>query len=71
MTYIHNPSIAWISEDGSYSAGNEIIFFKGNELALYQWDILSTLPDSERIIYAMAVINGEDVSDWEDEFEDE
>ena len=69
MSYNHNPSTAWISEDGSYSAGNELITFDSDLLTDKQWDILSDLPDTERIIYAIAVIDGQDVSEWEDEYD--
>jgi hypothetical protein len=71
MSYDHNPSTAWISEDGSYSAGNELITFDSDLLTDKQWDILSDLPDTERIIYAIAVIDGQDVSEWEDEYDNE
>lgn len=71
MSYDFNSSIAWISEDGSYSAGNELITFDGDLLTDKQWDILGDLPDSERIIYAIAVIDGQDLSEWEDEFDGE
>lgn len=71
MSYDHNSSIAWISEDGSFSQGNELITFDSTELTDRQWEILSELSDSERIIYAIAVIDGQDVSEWEDEFDGE
>ena len=71
MSYTHNSNTAWISEDGSYSAGNELITFDGDELTDRQWEILSELSDSERIIYAIAIIDGQDVSEWEDEFDDD
>ncbi|CAB4242314.1 hypothetical protein UFOVP108_126, partial [uncultured Caudovirales phage] len=70
MSYNYNSSIGWISEDGSYSQGNELITFDGDLLTDKQWEILSCLPDSERIIYAIAVIDGQDVSEWEDEYDD-
>ena len=70
MSYNFNSSIGWISEDGSYSQGNELITFDGDLLTDKQWEILSCLPDSERIIYAIAVIDGQDVSEWEDEYND-
>jgi hypothetical protein len=63
----HKPLTAWISEDGSWSSGNELLIFDGDLLTDKQWDTLSDLPDSERIIYAMAVINGEDLDEWENE----
>ena len=69
MSYTHKSDTAWISEDGSYSAGNELITFDGDELTDRQWEILSCLSDSERIIYAIAILDGQDVSEWEEEFD--
>ena len=71
MSYTHKSDTAWISEDGSYSAGNELITFDGDLLTDRQWEILSCLSDSERIIYAIAVLDGQDVSEWEDEFDED
>jgi hypothetical protein len=71
MSYKHNPSIAWISEDGSFSQENELITFDTDLLTERQWEIVDQLSDSERIIYAIAVIDGQDVSEWEDEFDGE
>ena len=71
MSYNYNSSIGWISEDGSYSQGNELITFDGDLITDKQWDIISCLSDSERIIYAIAIIDGQDVSEWEDEFDNE
>jgi len=71
MSYKHNSSIAWISEDGSFSQENELITFDTDLLTERQWEIVDQLSDSERIIYAIAVIDGQDVSEWEDEYDNE
>jgi hypothetical protein len=71
MSYNHNPSTAWISEDGSFSQENELITFDTDLLTERQWEIVDQLSDSERIIYAIAVIDGQDVSEWEDEYDGE
>lgn len=68
--YEHKPNTAWISEDGSYSAGNELLTFDGDELTDKQWDIVSCLSDSERINYIIAVLDEQDLSEWEDEFDE-
>ena len=60
MSYTHSEELSWISEDGSYSQSNELITFKPDELTEEHWEIIDELPDSERIIFALAVLNGED-----------
>lgn len=65
MSYTHNSNTAWISEDGSWSGGNELITFDYDELTDKQWELVAELPDSERILYAIAVIDGQDLTDWE------
>ena len=67
MSYNHSTELAWISEDGSFSGGNQLITFDPSLLTFRQWELLMELPDSERIIYALAVLDGEDVSEWENE----
>jgi AAA+ superfamily predicted ATPase len=67
MTYNHHSWKAYISADGSYSASENTITFDGDLLTDKQWEVVSELPDSERIIYALAVFDGEDVSEWENE----
>lgn len=58
-------SQAWVSEDGSYSYNNYLLTFDPEALTEQQWETLDTLSDSERIEYAQAVLNGEDLSEWE------
>lgn len=58
-------STAWVSEDGSFSYNNQLITFDPDLLTEEQWDRLAELSDSERIEYALAVIEGDDLSEWE------
>jgi hypothetical protein len=58
-------STAWVSEDGSFSYNNQLITFDPDLLTEKQWETLDELADSERIEYALAVIEGDDLSEWE------
>jgi hypothetical protein len=60
MSYNYSTELAWISEDGSFSAGNELITFDPSLLTDEEWEIVDELSDSEKIIFALAVLNGED-----------
>jgi hypothetical protein len=61
----HYVGTAWVSEDGSFSYHNQLITFDSEQLTEEQWDTLAILPDYERIEYAMAVIDGDDLTEWE------
>jgi hypothetical protein len=56
---------AWVDEDGSYGVGN-VIHFDVNDLTEDQWEVVSELGDNSRYDYVYALLNGEDVSEWED-----
>ena len=58
-------STAWVSEDGSFSYNNQLITFDPDLLTEKQWETLDELADSERIEYTLAVIEGDDLSEWE------
>ena len=60
MTAYNYQNCAYVTEDGSWSSGTEIITFDVSELSAEQWEILAELPDSEKIIFAQAVIHGDD-----------
>jgi hypothetical protein len=57
--------MAWVAEDGSYGSG-EVIHFEPTALDDEQWELLGELPDSQRLAYVEAVLNGDDLSAWED-----
>lgn len=60
MSYNYSNDLAWISEDGSYSQNNELITFDPSLLTDEEWEIVDELSDTEKIIFALAVLNGED-----------
>ena len=68
MSYTYQNDVAFVAHDGSYSANEEIVIFPTDALNDEQWDILSTLPDSEKIIFALACLNGEDIQEYLDEY---
>jgi hypothetical protein len=57
---------AWVSADGSYGIGG-IIVFDENLLTEEQWENLNdNVRENEKYIYVLAILNGEDLSEWED-----
>jgi hypothetical protein len=61
----HYVGTAWVSEDGSFSYNNQLITFDSAQLTEKQWDTLAELSDYDRIEYAMAVMDGESLTEWE------
>lgn len=57
---------AWIADNGSYGVGM-VIHFDANALTEDQWETLDNLSDSDKYDYIHAVLNNEDLSEWEDE----
>lgn len=56
--------MAYVSEYGNW--GTEAVFeFDSDALTEKQWELLTILPDNDKFDYAIAVVNGEDTSDWE------
>lgn len=70
MSYLYQNDVAYVSHDGSYSQSEEVITFPADDLTFEQWEILETLPDSEKIIFALACLNGEDIQEYLDEYYD-
>jgi len=66
MGYDLIGNVAFVADEGSYSGGADVLFFDGNQLDEEQWEILATLPDYEKMSYARAILDGQDVSKWED-----
>jgi len=56
---------AWVADDGSYGAGM-VMYFSPDALTEEQWDVLDNLGDGSKYYYAHAVLNNEDLSEWED-----
>lgn len=63
-----NQDTGWVSEDGSYGV-NSIILFDSTALTDKQWDILGELGDNSRYDYVQAIMNKQDLSEWEDDEE--
>lgn len=55
----------WITEDGSYGGG-DVILTSEDDFTEEQLETLGNLNDNDRFEYAIAVLNGEDTSDWDD-----
>jgi hypothetical protein len=55
---------AWVSADGSYGEGG-IIVFDGDSFTEKQWQTLDSLGDNDKYEYVLAVLNNEDLSEWE------
>ena len=65
MPYVLEQT-SYVSEDGNYGTGY-LITFPYDSLNEDQWGVLDTLPDSEKMSYAHAILDGQaDLSEWED-----
>jgi hypothetical protein len=58
--------MGYVSEHGNWGT-EEVLVFDDGELTTKQWELLDILPDSDKIKYVQALLDGEDVSEWEDE----
>jgi hypothetical protein len=58
--------MGYVSEHGNWGT-EEVLVFDDGELTTKQWEFLDILPDSDKIKYVQALLDGEDVSEWEDE----
>ena len=65
MSKKHYVGTAWVSEDGSFNYSNQLVTFDSDALTEQQWDTLAELNDYDRIEYVLAVIDGDDLSEWE------
>ena len=55
----------FVTADGTYGVG-AVIVFDESRLTESQWDTLSELRDNDKYDYVLAVLNNEDLSEWED-----
>lgn len=58
--------MAYVSEYGNYGV-EDVFMFDYNRLTVEQWDTLAELPDSVKMNYVRAIVNGADLSEFEDE----
>jgi hypothetical protein len=64
MPYVMEQT-SYVSEDGNFGTGY-LLTFPYDALNEEQWDVLDTLPDSQKMEYAQAVLDGlPDLSEWE------
>ncbi len=64
MSYVLEQT-SYVSEDGNYGTGY-LLTFPYDSLNEDQWDVLDTLPDSQKMEYAQAILDGQaDLSEWE------
>lgn len=63
MAYVEYDGL-YFSEDGNYGGG-KIIVADHDAFTEEQMELLGSLSDNDRYDYANAVLNGQDVSEWE------
>ena len=59
-----SESMGYITADGNYG-GDEVLVFPHKALTEKQWDLLGECSDYDRIKYVKAILNGDDLSEWE------
>ena len=55
----------WVTADGTYGVGG-IVVFNPDKLSDEQWETLDSLGDNDRYDYVIAILNGDDLSEWKD-----
>ena len=65
MAYDKIGNVAFVDADGNYCSETDIVLFPIDTLNEEQWEVLSVLPDSDRLPYVEAILNGQDASEWE------
>ena len=56
----------WVAADGSFGGG-EIVLLDNYALTEKQLEVLSMLPDSDRIGYVKAIMSGLPLDSWEND----
>jgi hypothetical protein len=57
---------AWVSEDGSWGT-NAIVMFEPDSITDEQMEILDNLNDNDKYDYIIAIFNGDDLDEWENQ----
>jgi hypothetical protein len=66
VSYIQTQDHAFVTDDGAWSQAAEVIIFDPNQLTEEQWITLDELPDSQKLSYVEAILNGaHDLTPWE------
>jgi hypothetical protein len=64
MSYELND-VSFVSYEGEYSAGADLLIFDEKSLTPEQWETLGELNDGSRYEYVQAIFAGKDLSEWE------
>jgi hypothetical protein len=70
VVYLDTEMAGWVSADGSYGYGS-ITIFDPESLSEFQWQVLDNLADSDKQEYIRAIIDSQDLSQWESDYESE
>ena len=70
IVYLDTEMVGWVSADGSYGCGS-ITVFDPETLTDFQWQVLDNLADSNKQDYIRAIIDSQDLSQWESDYESE
>jgi hypothetical protein len=65
MSYELND-VSFVSYEGEYSAGADLLIFDEKSLTPEQWEILGEVSDYSKMSYVKAILNGDDLSYWEE-----
>ena len=57
---------AFVTYEGDYSSDADILLFDKDDLTAEQWDMVGSMSDMSRYEYIKAVLDGADLSHWED-----
>ena len=57
--------MGYVSKHGNWGT-EDVVIFDDAELSTAQWEILDILPDSEKMAYVNAIIDRQDLSEWEE-----
>jgi hypothetical protein len=67
MSKKHNVGTAWVAEYGEFGYNSQLVTFDSEALTEQQWDRLAELADYDRIEYVLAILDGDDLTEWENE----
>jgi hypothetical protein len=57
---------AFVTYEGDYSSDADILLFDKDDLTAEQWDMVGSMSDMSRYEYIKAVLDGADLSEWQD-----
>jgi AAA+ superfamily predicted ATPase len=56
---------AYVTENGEWGRMENVLLFDDRLLTDAQWEIISILPDAQRIKYVIAILDGDDLTPFE------